>query len=406
MKYSKKIRGMSTALAFAFVFMVFSFSFAPKALAVEFNGNIYYGVREQKNGAYNRSFQTTGELPIINGAYSVVSSNSSFSEPPYLFSATFATDAVTEFKSNVKLYASFYFKDVGRASLTSDYLDNDSWIVSYVNTNAQTGYVEGGLDAISTFTPDDSGVFLNQGWAIEASWQGFEALPIRALNVYQKLGSGVSVTSGYYATIRCPSIRMITTEYTAEMESLDKIADEIAAQSDILLAMKGDLVAILQDIYTMTGDMYIAQNLLNGYVEQMLPLLQQINANTINIYSLLSSQLAALETAINTSASTIEAAIEAQTAAMIAYLEEMFNTNNEVPSETYEQQQDAENILDQMESLEKPDVETIVPEIDDYSDGGVSGVMSAIFSSNLIVTMMTLSASLAFGAYVLFGKRS
>lgn len=402
-KWVKRIaRGMLPC----FVFFVFSFSFAPKAYAADYDGTGYFGVKVSGGATY----QTSGTLPITNFTYQV---NQYHAPVGSILDARFGLDATTAFTGPVKLYASYYWVTSGtnvqnlyyQNTPTASVLDASTWDVSYTNHLSQTAYVIGGLNDISTFVPSSSGALNGVGYAIEAEWSGSEAYPIRALNVERQAGVGFQTTALGNPGIVFPSIRFIATAYSEEMEALDKVADEIAAQSDILLAMKGDLVAILQDIYAMTGDIYAAQNLLNTYVAQMLPLLENIDETTTDIYSLLSTQLRLLETAIENAADSIEAAISAQTAAMIAYLESVLNTGNEVPDDTYQQQQDAANILDQMESLEKPNVDTIVPVIGDYTDSGVSGVLSAIFSSNLIVTMMTLSASFAFGAYVLFGKR-
>lgn len=392
--FNKWVKRISRALLPCFVFFVFSFSFAPKAYAAEVSGNVTYGYQYTSGGTTVYGNRTvTGSLPIVQQSTEALNlgSRTQYADV-YIW-----LDGNIVFDGPVKLYASYY--SIGTPS--ANYLDPSGFTVRYTNSNSNTGYVNGGLDSIDEFTVDGS---TRKGYAIEASWQGSEGLPIRALGVYRTAITDGFTTSGN-VTMTFPSIRFISSAYSAELDALDNLASEIAAQSDLLLAMKGDIVAILQDIYTMTGDMYIAQNLLNGYVSQMLPLLQNINSNTASIYSLLSTQLRLLETAIENAADSIEAAIAAQTAAMIAYLEQYFNTGNEVPDDTYQQQQDAENILDQMGSLEKPDVNTIVPVIGDYTDGGVSGVLGAIFSSNLIVTMMTLSASFAFGAYVLFGKR-
>lgn len=408
---NKWVKRISRALLPCFAFFVFSFSFAPKAHAVEFTGNISYGYQIQHyqnapNWTDKIYILTNSSLPVVNGSAMTTDASARFN-PSEVIDARLNLYPEQEFSGPVKLYASYYIgSQYDKAIFTesSNYWDTDAWQVTYINSYGQNGVVEGGLDKMKSFSANTG--TRSAGVAIEASWLGTEGSPVRALGIRRVDGQG-NINTGVQAivTISYPSIRLITTEYTAEMEALDGMADAILEQNDILTAMKGDLVAILQDIYIMTGDMYIAQNLLNSYIEEMMPLLQSINANTSSIYNLLSTQLRLLETAIENAADSIEAAIAAQTAAMVAYLEQYFNTGNEVPDDTYQQQQDAENILDQMGSLEKPDVNTVVPEIGDYTDGGVSGVLGAIFSSNLIVTMMTLSASFAFGAYVLFGKR-
>lgn len=402
MKYSKKIRGMSTTLAFAFVFMVFSFSFAPKVYAADAEVNVSYGSYQYYDGTAPYYILTNNAVtPVVNGSTTVGGFGGN------LYTNLFFTTAPTAtFTGPVKVFISFY-PTLGRGTVTEqgNFIDPSTYKVSYLNAYNQEGIVNSFDLEVFASTSSATG----RGYAFEIDYQGSEVNAIRSLQITRENWDDCLVVYAPYVDYKgvyyFPSIRVITSEYSAELDSLSNIADEIAAQSDLLLAMKGDIVGILQDIYEMTGDLWIAQDLTNQYLAAMLPLLEDIDQTTTNIYSLLSSQLRALETAIENAATSIEAAISAQTAAMIAYLESVLNTGNEVPDDTYQQQQDAANILDQMESLEKPNVDTIVPEIGDYTDSGVSGVLSAIFSSNLIVTMMTLSASFAFGAYVLFGKR-
>lgn len=406
---NKWVKRISRALLPCFVFFVFSFSFAPKAYAAEANVSVAYGAYMGASGWAGGNLVNSATTPVVNGSYNMPNNMGS----PLYGDAVFWTNNSTLFYDNVTVYFSYYYQRMysGNTLTTrGDYLNANNWSCTYINDYGNTSSPVG-VDSYKELQGTASSAN-GKVYALQASFVGDEIHPIKEITImrpnfnvgFTLNGSGGN-SAGVAWAINYPSVRVITTQYSEEMAALDRVAEEIAAQSDILLAMKGDLVAILQDIYQMTGDMYAAQNLLNTYVSQLLPYIQSIDQTTMNIYSLLSTQLRLLETAIENAADSVEAAISAQTAAMIAYLDQLFNTGNEVPDDTYNQQQDAANILDQMGALQKPDVNTVVPEIGDYTDGGVSGVLGAIFSSNLIVTMMTLSASFAFGAYVLFGKR-
>lgn len=404
----KFVKYISRVMIPCFVFFVFSFSFAPKAYAADANISVAYGMSMKTPSFAGGNWVNTADTPIVNGSYALPQNYGS----PIQGDAVVWTSNATLFYGNVKIYFSYYYQrghTNNTLATTGDYLNPANWACTYVNDFGNTSSPVG-VDSYKELQGTGSSAN-GMVYAVEASFVGDELHPIKEITIKRPnydIGfvlNGTTAYQGVMWNINFPSVRVITTAYSAEMEALDKVADEIAAQSDLLLAMKGDLVAILQDIYQMTGDIYQAQQLLNGYVSQMLPYLQSIDQTTTDIYRLLSSQLSILETAINNAATTVESAISAQTAAMIAYLDSLFNTGNEVPDDTYQQQQDAQNILDQLHDLEKPDVNSVVPVIGDYTDVGVSGVLSAIFSSNLIVTMMTLSASFAFGAYVLFGKR-
>lgn len=412
----KWVKRISRAMVPCFVFFVFCTSFVTEVYAAESNISITYGAINYGSGTAQNSFivypTKDGTTPITNGQVGGrYSGNNNGPYTIYNIGPYIVTAGNVWHSGPAKLYFSYYPQggtvvgNLGNLNAYQCWYDNSGGVrVSFTGADEITEY------PVSASTT-------GKGYMVECSWMGSEGFPITRLAVNTIKGNGVDVVAPknnyytYYMTF--PSIRLVTAESTAELDALDGVADELAKQSDLLVAMKGDIVAILQDIYKNTGDLETAANLMNSYLSTMVTHLNNIKNNTANInttlgtiHTYMATMLKALETAIALNASTIEAAIAAQTAAMIAYLESVLNTGNVVPDGTYQQTQDAENILGQLEQLEKPNVDTIVPVIDDYSNGDFNGVLNAVFGSNLVMTMMTLSVSLAFGAYVLFGKRS
>lgn len=182
---------------------------------------------------------------------------------------------------------------------------------------------------IVTFTPAGytPGSGASYGYSLSAQYLGSEDAPITDLRI---LGDASCVVGTLVASpgnmfyFVVPSFRVVATETSADLEALEGIADAIAAQSDILQAMYGDLIAICNSIYQRTGDILQAQQLTNEYFSQVIPLLNSLKNTTADIYTLLQAQFNLLISTIETASTDIQGAISAQTAALIAYLDSVF----------------------------------------------------------------------------------
>lgn len=183
----------------------------------------------------------------------------------------------------------------------------------------------------TTFTPAGITPGVSSGYSygvsLSASYLGSEEAPISDLRIVGnanscvgKMSSGGAVTG----TLHVTSFRVVATETSADLAALEGIADALAAQSDILQAMYGDLVAICNSIYERTGDILETQKLANTYLSGIQSRLSSIRTTTTNIYTLLQSQFALLISTIETASTDVQSAISAQTAALIAYLDSVF----------------------------------------------------------------------------------
>ena len=68
-----------------------------------------------------------------------------------------------------------------------------------------------------------------------------------------------------------------------------------------------------------------------------------------------------------------------------------------------------QDAVEEMEQVTKPDVDDLDISLDEYMDAAdmapVNGVLTAIFSNDIVVSMLLIALTCAFAAYALFGKR-
>ena len=268
---------------------------------------------------------------------------------------------------------------------------------------------------ISSFTPvgitPGAASGYTRGYAVNAQFLGSEDAPISHLRV---VGSASSVIANCDSTqalyddskIVFASLRAVGTETSAELSELENIADGIVAQNEILTAMYGDIMAVLNAINAQTADIIETQRLANTYLSAIKSTLATLSNTTTNIYSLLSAQFSALISAVNTASTDLQAAISAQTAAIIAYLESLQNVT-EVPPAIKDQTAQGDQLQQDMAGLQKPDLSA--PDTTDFftleEAQPFNDVLGQIFGSNFIVTLLLIAFSMAFVGYVLYGKR-
>ena len=88
-----------------------------------------------------------------------------------------------------------------------------------------------------------------------------------------------------------PSASIVSTETSADLDALEDIADEIAAGNEILSAVYGDIMELLNSLYSRLGDMQQAQELANAYLFEIAEKLTSLDATASNIYSLLGTYM-------------------------------------------------------------------------------------------------------------------
>lgn len=376
-----------------------------------------YSGATQANIAYGSGFSSTSGVSITvptssfgQKLSSVVGSDS------FGFSSWVISDS-SGFNSAVGLYFSYYFYLARQVP----FVEHGNPSVSYFKTGgletSTNTFTYTPVSNVYTFTPappSSSSSSNTEGVSIVGRVLATEGDPLRNVGIYAVSSSGaVGVPQSYISNAASASsigfqvtnARVVGVTSSAELDALEDMASAIAEQNDILQAMYGDIVAICNSIYQKTGEMVEAQKLANQYFAAMVPILNDIKSLNSSIYSLLSTQFAALIAAVETASTDIQAAIAAQTAAIIAYLDALQNVT-EVPGSITDATNQGNQIRNDLNGLNKPDV--TAPDTSDFFTPAdaqpFTDVLGNLFGSNLIVTLLLVSLSMAFVAYVLYGK--
>lgn len=246
----------------------------------------------------------------------------------------------------VGLYASFYGSGY---STKADY----AWY--QYGTPAFTGYVR--LSDSSTapasvtvdqFTANGTDTYVSPGYRVSLKYTADEGNPVVGLGFERSRLFGWYLNNNTTASSRSfrimfPSVRVVASETSADLEALEGIADSIAAQSQVLSAMYGDIMAILQQIYSRNGDILATQQQANVYFQQVIAQLaalggklDAINSTETSIYALLSQQFQLLIDTINSGVVSIEDAIAMAELRLENYLKPVIDYFNSLEETTGE----------------------------------------------------------------------
>lgn len=372
-----------------------------------------YSGTSQFNLATGSSLTSTfgDSFSIPSSTYSMTYAFSDLSSGNVGFSSWVTSDSGGGFNSAVGLYFSYYFSFKSSAK----FVEYGNPSVSYFKVGgletSTTSFTYTPVSNVYTFTP--AATKSSEGVSIVGRALATEGDPLKNVGLYAVSSSGsvgrpqsyVKISSADVFTFCITNARIVGVTSSAELDALESMASAIAEQNDILQAMYGDIVAICNSIYQKTGEMVEAQKLANQYFAAMVPILNDIKSLNSSIYSLLSTQFAALIAAVETASTDIQAAIAAQTAAIIAYLDALQNVTD-VPGSITDATNQGNQIQNDLNGLNKPDV--TAPDTSDFFTPAdaqpFTDVLGNLFSSNLIVTLLLLSLSMAFVAYVLYGK--
>lgn len=195
-----------------------------------------------------------------------------------------------------------------------------------------------------------------------------------------------------------PSVSFIVSESPDDLAALEGIADGIAAQSQVLNSMYGDIMALLNDLYARLGSIQQVQEVANSYFSQMIPLLQGINTNTANIYSLLQTQFQLLRTLIATESDDIQAAIDQQTEDLIAYFDTVFSDSvGDMPEKSDDLNTSVGDVSDAESGYQSTATQRFDQLTDTFSGGFSGGILAGV---TLAATLFTRVWN-ALGDYVI-----
>lgn len=229
---------------------------------------------------------------------------------------------ITDLTSSLLVCFSYYLKN-GDSTKRGSIADETPVTFYYdMFSNQHTGS--------GTWVSFDAGTVDRYGVSISAGFEGSEESPIHSLGIFWQPLTSYAYAS--YATglptvdIQVTSFLVIASDATgADLEELQNIASEIAKTNDILSSMYGDILAVCNAIYGRTGSMLEAQNLTNQYFDAIIPVLNGISVNTVNIYNLLSQQFSLLISTIESESDDIQSTIDNAVETLIAYLDNVFS---------------------------------------------------------------------------------
>ena len=229
--------------------------------------------------------------------------------------ASISVDNSVTFDTAVGFYVSYYFRTEGGQipAVVGTPYSTSNYTGYYYNQNNVRGTAS---VEVTTFTPaSQSGYYNAEGATLKVNYVASSEAPIKGLSITSNYASNYfTQTNAFYMYPYITSAKLVEVTSSAELEGLQNIANQIAGQNDILNAMYGDIMEVLNAIYSRLGDMQETMNLANSYFNSMVNYLNSINTNTAQIYSLLQSQFQLLIAAINTASSDIQGAISKQTA--------------------------------------------------------------------------------------------
>ncbi len=261
-----------------------------------------------------------GSVPYPIEASTTFQQNVSFRQGLQLVAASYAayapayiTFSASKLSGNVGIYVSFYPQTVSAGSFLFPMKSLQSAGSSrpyYSNANGQTVYGE-----YSENTPFSINGYT--GVSAKASFSATELEPISNPGVdfsglvwYGSYRNSFSQSQTIaYLTMAFTSARIVATASSADSAALEGIADALVQQNELTAAYYGDIMSILNKIYSREGDLNSTQKIANGYILNIFNTLTELNATADNILTLLDTYLYYLED-IATTADDIDAELK------------------------------------------------------------------------------------------------
>lgn len=153
----------------------------------------------------------------------------------------------------------------------------------------------------------------------------------------------VSPASGTWTTSISDNVRLMVTNFrvvstssNAELDALEGMASEIAAQSQLLSQFYGDIVAVCNQIYQRLGDLQAAQEEANALFSNVIKLLNTTNGKLDAINMAMSTYFELLINQLKQEGIDTRTAIADAEARLEAYLKPMIDYFNELEEQTGE----------------------------------------------------------------------
>lgn len=323
-----------------------------------------------------------------------------------------------EFTSPVSIYINGYYRNShsgASISVVGDPWNPSNYEVKYTYDNSNI--VNQPITGMSDFTPVDgaSMAYVGKGVGLYVKVDASDAHPVKDILVRPinecgwKRGGANSLKGFWYWT----SVRVISAETSAELDELNNIAQQIVAGNETLEAMLGDVVSLLQQIYAITGDINIAADRTANLLNTMLDYVDGIEGQLTDIYGLLSGFFTSITKLLSDQHSELMGSLAdfqmmVETRLYEIYAELSGNgTNGEITEGVQNQIGEGNLVQEGLGELDKIDPDAAVDNL--YTPNGeteeFASVLSSFFENSLVMTMLMVSLSMSFVAYVLYGKR-
>lgn len=198
------------------------------------------------------------------------------------------------------------------------------------------------VSSVMLFQPSSSFNSLSDGVTVVARLNQSKSNPVsewRLVNgSYQSPSWTFDSVSGsaLSATFCITNAQTVATSSNAELDALEDMASNIAAQNQILSQFYGDIVAVCNQIYTRLGDIQAAQEEANRLFSNVISLLNTTNGKLEAINMAMSTYFELLINQLKQEGIDIRMAIADAEARLEAFLKPMIDYFNELEKQTGE----------------------------------------------------------------------
>lgn len=218
------------------------------------------------------------------------------------------------------------------------YLDSDTGSYKYAPVSVTLFSPSSSLNSLSDGVSLVSRLSNSTASPISSVWLSNGSVDTRNPSFIFNFTSPVSTSSALCYT-NVTSFRVVSTASNAELDALEDMASNIAAQNQILSQFYGDIVAVCNQIYQRLGDIQAAQEEANRLFSNVISLLNTTNGklDAINMamstyFELLINQLKQEGIDTRTAIADAEARLEVYLKPMIDYFNQLEETTGESAS--------------------------------------------------------------------------
>ena len=288
----------------------------------------FYG----SNSAF-ASYTHSYSVPSFDGNYS----NGCIS----CFPSRFELSSADWLSGAIGLYCSFY-SVFGSGSVPGSwfaYPDSSSYQMFYID---HLGAEHIGPVSISSFTPVSDGSSVSRGYSFKASIIADQSEPVSAVGFSSKYSAQffsftpVDAVTNPSVSLVFPSCTVVVTSNSGELAALESMADNIAAQNQIMSQYYGQIVQVCNQIYQRLGDIQAAQEECNALFSQVINLLNTTNGKLSAINQAMSAYFEVLINQLKQEGIDTRSAIADAEARLELYLKPMIDYFTELEEQTGE----------------------------------------------------------------------